>query len=146
MQKDLAEMKFLSRFRPPLRREGMRETLSRSRTSSLREQVPVGFFISASRVLLQCWSCLNGGEYDEVINHHGFLWSVCRSGLVRKEEGRLNCALCAVFEKTVRRLCRGWKRSSVLMGFGWSSTTCQFGNRKFTSHENENLYTKPINV
>ncbi len=93
MKKDLAEIHFSSRFRPPLRREGTRETLKSIEDKLETAQSEIGFFISTSKVLLQCWSCLNGGEDDEVINHHGFLWSVHRSGLVRKEEGRLNCAL-----------------------------------------------------
>lgn len=93
MQKDLAEIENLSRFRPPLRREGTRETLKSIEGKLETAQSEIGFFISTSKVLLQCWSCLNGDEDDEVISHHGFLWSAHRSGLVRKEEGRLNCAL-----------------------------------------------------
>ena len=61
MQKDLEEIEKLSRFRPPLRREGTRETLKSIEDTLETAQSEIGFFISTSKVLLQCWSCLNGG-------------------------------------------------------------------------------------
>ena len=93
MQKDLAKISNSSRFRPSLRTEGTRETLKSIGGVVRDDAILIGFLVSTLKVLLQCWSCLNGGEDDEVDSLHGFLWSVHRTGLVRKEEERLNCAL-----------------------------------------------------
>jgi hypothetical protein len=131
MQKDLAEIQNLSRFRPPLRTEGTRETPSRSGTAS-KEVVGndlnlIGFLVSTEKVLLQCWSCLNGGGTMKLIAAK-VICGVKPVGF--SQEGRGKIELCAADRwKLIRRYVEtiiGF----ILVVFYY----CQFGNRKFTSH------------